>query len=652
MLHRRFLAVVLAAGCILPACAASGTSLPQIITQDNTQRAGVLKDGVLTVHLYVGEGAWHPYQDGGPWLPVLAFGEEGHELENPGPLIRVPDGTEIVASVRNPMKFPVFVHGLETHPGKTANVLRIMPGKTEEVRFNAGAAGTYFYWATSRTHDGNGNIAARDACDSQLNGALVVDPPGDSTKDRILLISLWAQFLVPADFDNGFHELPVINGKSWPYTTRLTYTMGDTIQWRVINASPAHHPMHMHGAFFTVNSRGDAMHDVAYTPEQRPMVVTEDLPPGDTMAMTWTPVHAGGWVFHCHIEAHFDPDIASTVAAVMGSDETQPASHDAHMMEQHPGMAGLVLGVRVLPGITPTAATRTGPMRRITMTLRPRPATPGHHADIAVEFNDGQSKIATAADAEIGPPLVLYRGQRTEITIENHLAQPTAIHWHGIELESYYDGVVGFSGDSRQVTPPIPAGGTFVARMTPPRAGTFIYHTHWHDVDQLTSGEYGALIVLEPGQKYDPETDRVFLASRGGTDAVNDTLLINGSPRPPQERLRAGVSYRFRLVNITPNDVLLHMRLLMGETPVKWRAIGKDGAALPPEQATVREAEQQVSVGETYDFEFKPIEPGTLQLAIDESSARLPSPIHRMIPLVVEPAMATAKATVPEEVKK
>ena len=37
----------------------------------------------------------------------------------------------------------------------------------------------------------------------------------------------------------------------------------------------------------------------------------------------------------------------------------------------------------------------------------------------------------------------------------------------------------------------IEPGGVFVVRITPPRAGTFIYHTHLHDYRQLSSGFTG-----------------------------------------------------------------------------------------------------------------------------------------------------------------
>ena len=115
-----------------------------------------------------------------------------------------------------------------------------------------------------------------------------------------------------------------------------------------------------------------------------------------------------------------------------------------------------------------------------------------------------------------GPTLVLKRGEPVEITVVNRLPEGTAIHWHGMELESYYDGVHGWSGAGEQVTPLIEPGGSFVVRFTPPRTGTFIYHTHLHDDRQLTSGLYGAMLVVEPGETFDEATDHVFVMGRGG----------------------------------------------------------------------------------------------------------------------------------------
>jgi FtsP/CotA-like multicopper oxidase with cupredoxin domain len=210
---------------------------------------------------------------------------------------------------------------------------------------------------------------------------------------------------------------------------------------------------------------------------------------------------------------------------------------------------------------------------------------------------------------------VLTRGQPAEIEVVNSLKDPTAIQWHGIELESFYDGVPGFTGDSRQTTPPIAPGGSFVARMTPPRAGTFIYHTHWHDDRQIQNGVYGPLIVLEPGQKYDPDHDKVFLfSSTKFPDPFGLLLLINGNPEPWQIRLRAGEKYRFRLINITGDAVSMRVSLLEAGQPVQWNKVAKDGADLPAALAVAASAREVLTVGETRDFEYQSPSPAELQL--------------------------------------
>lgn len=58
----------------------------------------------------------------------------------------------------------------------------------------------------------------------------------------------------------------------------------------------------------------------------------------------------------------------------------------------------------------------------------------------------------------------------------------------------------------------------------------------------------------------------------------------------------------------------MHTSLTLESHPAKWRAIAKDGADLPIEQATVQDAVKNISVGETYDFDFTPREPGDYEL--------------------------------------
>ena len=198
------------------------------------------------------------------------------------------------------------------------------------------------------------------------------------------------------------------------------------------------------------------------------------------------------------------------------------------------------------------------------------------------------------------------------IGVTNAVDQAIAIHWHGIELESYNDGVPGWSGQSGQIMPPVEPTKTFDVNFTPPRAGTFIYHTHGHDSRQLVSGMYGALIVLEKGQKFDPSVDHIVLL--GGSGPGGPAAEMNRSTNPPPMELKAGVKHRFRFINILPNGNMAVS--LRGSGPVQWRAIAKDGADLPPNQSLMRPAVLTISVGETYDFEFEPNGPGEFRLEV------------------------------------
>src|SRR5579883_21561 len=62
---------------------------------------------------------------------------------------------------------------------------------------------------------------------------------------------------------------------------------------------------------------------------------------------------------------------------------------------------------------------------------------------------------------------------------------------------------------------------------SPPRAGTFIYHTHWHEPSQLTNGLYGPLIALREGETFDPKSDLTFVFSIGDFGALQEMALIN-----------------------------------------------------------------------------------------------------------------------------
>jgi FtsP/CotA-like multicopper oxidase with cupredoxin domain len=211
--------------------------------------------------------------------------------------------------------------------------------------------------------------------------------------------------------------------------------------------------------------------------------------------------------------------------------------------------------------------------------------------------------------------LVLTRGEPVAIRVTNRLSEPTSVHWHGIELQSYYDGVPGWTGVDNQVTPMIKPGKSFDVYFNPPRAGTFIYHTHMNDMAQLGSGLYGPLVVLPPGETFQPETDKIFLISRNGM-RKDGTLLLNGAGKPRELRWIAGQHYRLRFININANNTII-VNLIQNGTPIEWKALAKDGADLASEQAVDTPASFLIAPGETYDFQVRPERDGDMELTLD-----------------------------------
>src|SRR5215510_2452967 len=124
---------------VAPTFAAGGhaSALETIAINDNRTAAGSLQGTTLTVRLETREGEWHPDGDQDPGINVLAFALEGGPLQIPGPLIRVTEGTEVRAFVRNRFeKEPLVIHGMYTRPAATApEPIVIEPGQVREIRF-------------------------------------------------------------------------------------------------------------------------------------------------------------------------------------------------------------------------------------------------------------------------------------------------------------------------------------------------------------------------------------------------------------------------------------------------------------------------------------------------------------------------------------
>jgi len=607
------------------AATTSAPSGPAIRANDNRLAAGQLVGHELHLSLDAGWGRWYPDGPNGAAAPMQAFAETGETPQIPSPLIRVPVGTVVVVRVRNSISGSrLTVHGLMDRPAPRDRPFDVPFGQTRVIRFRAGAAGTYYYWASTT----GGSLARHFGLDSQLSGAIVVDPPNSSERkphDRIFVIGQWINVRNARGAPDFNYELDVINGRPWPYTERLSYAQGATVRWRWVNTSQGAHPLHLHGFYFRVDSRGDGVADTIYRRDaDRDRRVTELIEPGHTFSMTWQATRAGNWLFHCHLTYHTMGHLP--IADMLRGQPKISDSEDDDFL-RHAGMGGLILGISIH---SPKGRVIAEPpvSRRLGLQVEAAPDDRPDAPSFRYVLDEG-GKTTTEPGA-VGPPIVLTRGVSVAIDVTNRLKEPTAVHWHGMELQnSYYDGVAGYSGEGDRVAPMIAPGQIFEVRMVPPRAGTFIYHTHMDDVYQLRGGLAGPLIVLEPGEKFDPSTDHIFTITTTHRLADAGKIFVNGAFQPPPLIVRAGVRQRLRFINMTTFWTNAIVSLSSGNRTLRWQPVAVDGADLPLARRTAESAVETVTIGETRDFAFTPTR-GDLLLQVwpDASVPMVTIPVH------------------------
>jgi FtsP/CotA-like multicopper oxidase with cupredoxin domain len=222
-----------------------------------------------------------------------------------------------------------------------------------------------------------------------------------------------------------------------------------------------------------------------------------------------------------------------------------------------------------------------GPRTLRSAPARQRLAGDGH-PDTAVWAYDGSVP---------GPELRFRQGDRLSVAVENALAAGTTVHWHGIRLPNAMDGVPGLT------QPPIAAGGRFAYEFELPDAGTYWYHPHLGNPEQVSRGLYGALIVeereppavdrdvvwvlsdweLDRQGRIDEEFTSPMAASHDGR--VGNTVTVNGMVRDTFA-VRAGERIRLRLINAA--SARIYGLVFEGHAPT---VIALDGHPVAPHPA-------------------------------------------------------------------
>jgi CopA family copper-resistance protein len=237
-----------------------------------------------------------------------------------------------------------------------------------------------------------------------------------------------------------------------------------------------------------------------------------------------------------------------------------------------------------------------------------------------------------------GPNLVFNEGEFAIINVTNMMDVSTSVHWHGLILPNFYDGVPYLN------TPPIKPGETQQYKFALKQSGTYWYHSHTGLQEQR--GVYGSiqinpkesnleydkdlLLVLSDWMDENPKTqlrnlkrgnewylikknqvqswDKVIKKGAVGAklkmmwqrmpdmailDNYYDHFLINGGPVQEYPDFKPGERVRLRFVNASAASYF--WLTFGGEDPM---LVSADGLDVVP----VKKNKTLIGVAETYDF--------------------------------------------------
>jgi FtsP/CotA-like multicopper oxidase with cupredoxin domain len=182
------------------------------------------------------------------------------------------------------------------------------------------------------------------------------------------------------------------------------------------------------------------------------------------------------------------------------------------------------------------------------------------------------------------------QGEEIFVRFRNSLPEPSSVHWHGIRILNAMDGAVPLT--QRPVLP----GESFDYRFVCPDAGTFWYHPHVHEFQQLARGLAGALIVEERQpirvdqdlvlliKDYKVEVDGSLtenfgtLFDKAHAGRIGNIITVNGESEASFP-VKRGERVRARLINASNSRIL---KLNIPRASPKIVAI--DGQPIPPRE--------------------------------------------------------------------
>ena len=189
-----------------------------------------------------------------------------------------------------------------------------------------------------------------------------------------------------------------------------------------------------------------------------------------------------------------------------------------------------------------------------------------------------------------GPLLRLRKGEELKVRLVNGLAEPTSLCWPGLRIANAMAGIAGLT------QPPVPPGGAFDYRFTPPDSGFNLYRPHVGAATpgQIARGLYGPIIVDEAAPppcdleavvaladwRLDEAPPHELAEAARGQGRIGPVLAANNRATPLTLTAAPGARVRLRLVNAA-NARLMAIRV-EGVKPLIIAIDGQPAEAFEP----------------------------------------------------------------------
>lgn len=230
---------------------------------------------------------------------------------------------------------------------------------------------------------------------------------------------------------------------------------------------------------------------------------------------------------------------------------------------------GAALGVAGVTTLAVPYAKKLFSSPKLNYVLKAQQSEWGFHGHIPVA-----AKIFSYQKNHPTPIIRMQQNQPFKALLQNSLAEPTSIHWHGIRLPNAMDGVPYLTQE------PVYTNDEFLYEFTPKDAGTYFYHSHYNSLAQLSQG-LGGLIIVDEHKKPDFDHDIALnLRDWRLTDEGKYQNFLE-----PRTAAKAGTFGSLKTANwqVSPNHIvkpnsLVRLRILVSDVTRIYKLIIKDSS--------------------------------------------------------------------------